>query len=321
MANIGFELILLTIERDLPVLSIGLPYIIRFIRPSRIRIIASSPCLKKARELGLNRCGGASIDFLDEDKAVPGLDVALVRDLIAKRGGEESRAGWYFKQILNLAYSLREETSPFYLTWDADSIPVRGISFFDPDGRVYMTMKKENHAPYFATSMNLIGIGKVAERSFIAEHMMFERDHVRALLKRIDGSDSPTGASIAKRVIGSIAAEDLSGSGFAEYEIYGSFMFATARKRIALRTLPSSRHGTALFGRTPSDVQLFTLSRRYYWASFEDWRILTARTNIIKALRRIVGSVWTMETSLSRRKKYNSMKAKIASMKESADGS
>lgn len=302
MAKTGFELILLTIERDLPVLAIGLPYIIRFIKPLRITIIASSSCLGKARELGMNRCGEVPIDFLDEDGAVPGLDVALVRKLIADHGGDENRAGWYFKQILNLCYSLRKETSPFYLTWDADSIPVREINFFDPDGRVYMTMKNENHAPYFATSMNLIGIGKVAERSFIAEHMMFERDYVRALLKRIDGGDSPTGASIAKRILGSIAAEDISGSGFAEYEIYGSFMFATSRERIALRELPSSRHGTAFFSRFPSDVQLFALSKRYYWASFEDWRIQTIRAKIIRILRRIVGSVWTMGTLLSQSK-------------------
>ena len=316
MANIGFELILLTIERDLPVLSIGLPYIIRFIKPSSIRIIASSTCLERARELGLNRCTGASIDFLDEDKVVPGLDIALVRKLIVERDGEGSRAGWYFKQILNLAYSLREETSPYYLTWDADSIPVRGISFFDPDGRVYMTMKKENHAPYFTTSMNLIGIGKVAERSFIAEHMMFERDHVRALLKRIDGNDSPTGASIAKRVIESIAAEDLSGSGFAEYEIYGSFMFATARKRIALRTLPSLRHGTAFFSRSPSDAQLFALSRRYYWTSFEDWQIFSARAIIAKIFRRMLGSLWTFETLLTHRQELISMKESNLTHKE-----
>ncbi|PKL07277.1 MAG: hypothetical protein CVV53_00405 [Spirochaetae bacterium HGW-Spirochaetae-9] len=238
-----------------------------------------------------------------------------------ERGGEGSRAGWYFKQILNLAYSLREETSPFYLTWDADSIPVKEINFFDPVGRVYMTMKKENHPPYFATSMNLIGIGKVAEQSFIAEHMMFERDYVRTLLKRIDGSDSPTGTSIARRVIESIAAKDLSGSGFAEYEIYGSFMFATAREKIALRMLPSLRHGTAFFSRSPSDAQLFALSSRYYWASFEDWRIMTARTILIKVLRRIVGSVWTVVTLLSRWKKYKTMQAEIVATIGSSDGS
>lgn len=294
MLHTSFELILLTIERDLPILSKGLPYIIRFFQPSRVTIIASRSCLEKVRELGLDHCGGFAVGCMDEDKVVPSLDVAFVRRLVRERGGEESRAGWYFKQILNLTYSLREDAQAFYLTWDADTIPVREIPFFDPEGRVYMTMKDEYHAPYFATLKKLIGIGKVAEKSFIAEHMMFEREYVVALLRRIDGSDFPTGASIAERVIGAIATEDLSDSGFAEYETYGSFMFVAARDRITLRSLPSSRHGTAFFGREPTDVQLFALGKRYYWVSFEAWRIHSRRARVMRVFRRFVGLAWTI---------------------------
>jgi len=310
-----FELILLTIERDLPLLSISLPYIIHFIKPSSIKIIASSDCLKKAKKLGLGNCGKIAIGFLNEDKIVPGLTIDLVRTLILERGGESSRAGWYFKQIINLVYSMREDTADFYLTWDADTIPVRDMNFFDQSGRVCMTMKEENHAPYFNTSMNLIGIGKIADGSFIAEHMMFERKYVRELLKRICGDKSLAGDLIAKKIIQSIASEDLNGSGFAEYEIYGSFMYATARERISLREMLSSRHGTALFGRHPAAIQLFTLSKRYYWASFEKWEAKSVSSNIFKVIRRIIGFLWTFQSVLCERKKYKNMKVKIKTIK------
>jgi len=308
MPTIDFELILLTIERDLPVLSIGLPYICHFIKPSRVKIIASSICLEKARKLGLNKACVIPIDFMDEDSIVPGFNIALVRELIARRGGEATRAGWYFKQLLNLVFYLREDTTPFYLTWDADTIPVKKIEFFDKERRVCMTMKKEHHAPYFRTSMNLIGIGKVTDKSFIAEHMMFERDYVRALLRRIDGSENPTGDSIARRVIEAIDIEDLSGSGFAEYEVYGSFMFTTARERIALRELSSTRHGAAYFGREPSDLQLFALGKIFCWASFEAWNIGTYRAIAMRGLRRLVGLIWVTLAWIAYRKKFTTEK-------------
>ena len=41
----SYELVLLTVERDLPVLAIGLPYLRRFLGATRITFVASRQCL------------------------------------------------------------------------------------------------------------------------------------------------------------------------------------------------------------------------------------------------------------------------------------
>ncbi len=347
-----FELLLLTIERDLPVLSVGLPFIIQFIIPQKIKIIASSSCIEKVKSLGLDRpffdkslnkassdrssfdnslsdkssdqCSIPVIEYLDEDTVVPGLSLAAVKHCIKAHGGNGDRAGWYFKQLLLLAYATQPSPYRYYLVWDTDTIPVRPLTFFDETGRVLMTTKKELHATYFRTMEQLIGIGKVAHDSFIAEHMMFERPHVVRLLNcimnHVSINDSENDAhkescneffntpldapkffdaqKFIEAIIGAIKPEELDASGFSEYETYGSFMYHTARERIASRELPSMRLGSSFFDRPPTTTQLFALSRHYYWASFEAWQSTSIKARITHRVRHIIGRLWTAGTVL-----------------------
>lgn len=302
-----FELVLLTLERDLDVLAAGMSCIIRFLKPMRITLVASASCLEKARVMGFDAYSSVPISFLDEDSAVPGLSLAEVKKTLSARGAGIKRAGWYFKQFLLLAYSTRPDTLEYYLAWDSDTIPVRDIPFFDAQGKVLVTMKDEYHVPYFETLARLTGLGKIAEGSFIAEHMMFERTLVLSLLDCIMSGGLRTvqkggtfrdahfdGGAFAQRILDCVADADLDQSGFSEYETYGTFVHASSPGHLAQRQLPSSRNGTALFGRNPRLSQLFALSRRYYWGSFEAWNTTTPAASIKVALRRALGRLWTI---------------------------
>ncbi|MDP3176667.1 MAG: hypothetical protein Q8M76_02105, partial [Spirochaetaceae bacterium] len=310
MARSEFELILLAIERDLAVLATGLPYIRRFLKPGKVTLIASAPCLAKARAMGL--ASGIS-DFLDEDLAVQGLSLAGVRGLIEDRGGDPNRAGWYFKQIVIFCYSLRETTAERYLAWDADTIPVRPIAFFDEAGRVLYAKKKEHNQAYFATIRRLLDLEKQGDFSFIAEHMMFDRGNVRELLAAIQGGRAIDAGKIAERIIAAVDPKDLPGSGFSEYETYGTYVSARMPGTIVARDLPSSRHGTAFFGRRPSPAQLFAVSTRYHWASFEAWRTRGAAAYAKLFVRRLAGALWTCAAVISDPKGYARFREEVTS--------
>ena len=49
-------------------------------------------------------------------------------------------------------------------------------------------MKNEYHVPYFETMKNLTDLGKTADFSFIAEHMMFKTEYMKELLNVIENS-------------------------------------------------------------------------------------------------------------------------------------
>ncbi len=235
------EMIILVIERDLSVLARGLPYIRRFLSPKKTTIIAPKACLARIREM---KMAGEGEGLLDENEVAPGLNLELVRSLIEKRGGDPGRAGWYFKQFAILAYAIRPDVSPYYLNWDADTIPVRPIRFFDRDGRPLLAKKRGYNKAYFRTIEALTGIKRRLNYSFIAENMLFEREIARELVGAILKGATFEGKEFARTIMSAIADDDLSESGFSEYETYGTFAHAKHPDRVALRNLPSMRHGS-----------------------------------------------------------------------------
>ena len=297
-----FELILLTIERYLPTLEIGLPYIHRFIKPSKITIIASKSCLKKINNMGFV---DEDVVLLDEDRVVEGITLDYVRSLIESRGGEVGRAGWYFKQLLNFAYAMRPETMDYYLTWDIDTIPVRPISFFDEKGRMLLAKKSEYHKPYFYTIEALIGLKREVDFSFIAEHMMFKREYMLSLLHLIARSENLEGKIFVKSVITAIQSDYISGSGFAEYETYGTYVYKKFPEAVLARDISSVRGGADLFGLSPSDADLYTLSTKYSWASFESWKVRSTFVHLRRRiLWRVLGGVWKLAVMVTNYKAY-----------------
>lgn len=301
-----FELILLTVERHLPILEIGLPYIRRFIKPDKITIIASKPCLKKINNIGFV---SEDIVLLDEDSVVEGVTLDYVRSLVESRGGEAWRAGWYFKQLLNFAYAMRAETMDYYLTWDIDTIPVRPISFFDKRGRMLLARKSEYHKPYFHTIEALIGLKREVGFSFIAEHMVFKRDYMLGLLRLIVRGENLEGRVFVKNVIDAIQVDHISGSGFAEYETYGTYVYKKFPEAVLVRDISSVRWGADLCGLNPSVSDLYTLSTRYSWASFESWKVNTIAQLGRRVLLRVLGRIWKFGVVVTNYKAYSSFKS------------
>ena len=71
------------------------------------------------------------------------------------------------------------------LSWDSDTIPLNNISFFK-DGKPLFTMKQEYNKPYFDTLKKILNLEKSVDFSFIAEHMMFNKDIMNEMLNKIN---------------------------------------------------------------------------------------------------------------------------------------
>lgn len=308
-----FDLLAFVIERDLSVLSISLPHIRHFLRPERIVFVAPQACLGKLDKEGMRREGDL---LLDENALAPGLSLASVRGLIASRGGDESRAGWYFKQIAIFAYAFRRDAPAHYLTWDSDTVPVRPIRFFDEEGRALLARKHEYHRSYFEAIERLTALKRQAKFSFIAEHMLFEGEIVRDMVTTMLRGRPFDGGLLAATILGAVSDRDLAASGFSEYETYGTFAYAKHRDRISVRRIPSIRHGTAFFKRLPTEAQLFAVSRAFHWASFESWDLSVGIQRALRLLTRLFGLVWVAAALATGSAAYGRFKREIDAARE-----
>jgi len=205
--------------------------------------------------------------LIDENRMVPGLCYDSVRQYMVEAGCLDiNRVGWYFQQLLKLGFALTSYCRGYYLTWDSDTLPLSRLCFFQ-DGKPLFTSKKEFHQAYFNTMYRLIGVGKLAPYSFIAEHMMFRRDIVQELIRTITGSESGK----SNWVENIIKACDFSESVhcFSEFETYGTFCMLRYPDLYGTQYLNTFRSAGLIRGRYINDFIIERLAVDLDIASFE----------------------------------------------------
>lgn len=212
----------------------------------------------------LQRNFPAHVQFLDEDELIPGMMLENLRQL--KLPGFPSGAGWYFQQLLKYAFAFQKPQDDYYLIWDADTVPLRTLRFFDDEGRMLFTLGKECHGLYLPTYRNLLRENPNPEISFIAQHMIMQKSLVREMLARIE-ANFPEKESWAWKIM-----HHLVGTGdnlFSEYEMMGNFVANNYLERVAFRKLEWLREGALKSRGVPSDKHLKKLGQKYYFAAFE----------------------------------------------------
>lgn len=206
--------------------------------------------------------------LIDEDNLVDGLTMAVVRKFQIEKYGRTIRPGWYFQQFLKMGFALSEYARGYYLSWDADTIPLRNISFFE-EGHPVFDMKTEYHKPYFDTLQRILDLNKISKGSFIAEHMLFKADVMCELIKEIE-SPCSRGETWVKRIID---ATDHVSAGcdemFSEFETYGTYCMSKYPTLYGTRTLNTFRGGGYFAGRMINAKLLDALSWDLDTISFE----------------------------------------------------
>jgi len=267
-----YEIVLCVGKQHLQISLITIDHIFKYLNPVRVVIITA---LNNSDHYHAIRAEYPTLDLYDEDMIIKQVSKASISLHLNRRLGDDSRAGWYFQQFLKLAaYKLVK--TPYYLVWDADSIPLAPIHFFLTDSIVLAQPGKEHHIPYFNTLARLLQIPKQADHSFISEHLMISKDHVERLIHLI--AQKSVDNHWVYTILEAVAVEDLALSGFSEYETYGNYMLSQNEECIQFREqkntthILSTRFGSQLFGSLPRQMDLNILrDMGYHYATFEVW--------------------------------------------------
>lgn len=256
-----FELIMPIAAQHYDTAKVSITYLKKF-SPQKILIISSLSVKEKV----INDFGDdAKISFINEDEMVEGLSLYVVKKHLSKHHAEK-RGEWYFQQFLKMGYAFVCECD-YYLSWDADTIPVGKVDLFQNNTPVFAT-KNVFHQDMFDTIYSLLGLSKQIERSYIAEYMMFNKNIMIELINIIaQKSSSPWFLNI----MDCIEPKALPYSGFSEFETYGTYVQYKYPGHYSYRDVSALRNGRRFFSRIPSDDVLDWLGNYYSTISFEKW--------------------------------------------------
>jgi hypothetical protein len=247
------------LARDLPVYRMTYGSLKEHLPGSEIHVITR----KQDFDLFRKACG-EDLHLWDEAEMIPCMTLGDLRQLplpFFPMG-----AGWYFQQFLKYAFVDVSNKDDYFLIWDADTILLRPIEFFSPEGLPIYTQADEYHRPYFETFQALFQVEAHRDFSFISQHQIIHKSTLRQMLAEIEKLES-TKASWAWTIM-----ENLRGSGsnlFSEYETYGNYVKHKNPDAWTSRVLPWTRNGARIAGYPPSPAKLKQLSNEFAFAAFE----------------------------------------------------
>ncbi len=258
-----YDILIMVTEKDLNVLKMMLPYCKKNIDSKRICIVANKKIKQKVCEI-------EDITFIDEDTVYDGMTLDSVADIIENICNERKRAGWYLQQFLKLAWAYKCQDKR-YIVLDSDTFPLNKIEFIDDNGICLFTKKVEYHKPYFDTLKKLFDgtVSRERDFSFVAEHMIFECEYVKELIKKIEGNKNLIGNTFYEKILRAINKDDLLKSGFSEFETYGNYMLVYHPESVHIRSLRTQREAMVLIGSHPTLAQLEWASKDYDLISIE----------------------------------------------------
>lgn len=219
---------------------------------------------------------GDKVKAINEDDIIPFDEVhrcmsRKMENLLAGRQLPRGVTGWYYQQFLKMQYALTCQDK-YYMVWDGDTIPCRELVMFQEEsGKPYLDLKHEYHKEYFDTMAKILpGFGKMIERSFISEHMLFCTDIMRQLIKDIENNESIQGTRFWEKIINAIDDDKIQDSSFSEFETYGTYVALKYPTVYMLRDWHSFRQGGTFFSiDTISDRDFEWLAKDFGAISFE----------------------------------------------------
>ena len=278
------QIVTTCIRRDLPILGITVRQLRKNVPCKDIFVIAPGrECATIQARLG------KAVKVMAEESFLPGVTLAALERLAVPCFPQA--AGWYYQQLLKLQFASFDPAEDYCLIWDADTVPLRPMRFFDDEGRMLLTKAKEYHPPYFETYRRLLGAEPNREFSLIAQHMVVQKSVAREMLQRIEqhvaGADS-----WPWKIMRSLP--ETGDNLFSEYETYGHYIKAAHPTRIRcvernwLRD-PQQNRGCAL----PTPADLTALAQKYDYMAFERaaprWKLWGRRA--IRTIRRLLKTV------------------------------
>jgi len=255
-----FDAILVSIRRDLPILK----HAINALRTNAPGLQSVYVVTAKTNHVLFSETLPKNVVILDEDLLIPSMTLEDLRGykLPFFPGG----AGWYYQQFLKYQVAATVSKCENCLVWDADTILLQPLEFFDQDGRTIFTKAQEFHHPYFTTFERLFGFSAVREFSFISQHIMLNK---RVLIEMIDAIHhfQPGNINWAWKIMK--ACGKTGRNLFSEYETYGHYMKRFHPESMIFRDLRWIRKGISTRNTTREIQRFEKLGDEYAFAALE----------------------------------------------------
>lgn len=234
-------------------------------------------------ERSLENYSSKYIRFMNEDTLLKGMTFSKIEEYKFRYSGRKRRTGWYFQQFLKMAYSLACQDE-YYLVWDADTIPVNKISFFE-DSKPLLAYREnviwdEGYGVVLKDLLPNECLKKHTNKSFIAEHMLIKTEIMRSLINEIEHNSNIPGELFFEKIMSTIKKKDYDVTGFSEFETYAAYVLNKYPDCYELRKWNNFRFGRSVLGQDPTYAQLRWVSERFVTISIEhfdkQWLLFSA---------------------------------------------
>lgn len=251
----------------IPIKASDFKYIERLVPLAKENINPQDIFVISAKEIE-EKCANLGVNFIDENQLIPNLDFAQLKKKLLELNIDTKATGWYLQQFLKLGFAQVSKTK-YYVSWDADMLPIRKINLFDETGKPFFTLKKEYLQRYFITLKRLLNIDKTRNESFIAEHMVFNVDLVKEMLddiQKIAGNNASFWENILYATLPEARRDAFA---FSEFETYGNWVEKRYPEAYTTRRLNMLRHAKYYFGENPKYKEIAWAAKDFDTLSFE----------------------------------------------------
>lgn len=195
--------------------------------------------------------------------------VGGLKELLTKKIPIDNHAkiGWYLQQFIKIKAAITNCEDDYVLIWDADTVPLKEISFINSDKKLIYYKGEENHEPYFILIKKLLGLNKVVDFSFIAQCFPIKTQWLNQFFQLISNGNEEWDSKLIQQI-------DFSQkSGFSEYETLGAYFYHTFKNHMLISERPWLRLGNTKIGsiRNLNKKWAQKLVNQYDYVSFENW--------------------------------------------------
>lgn len=236
--------------------------------------------------VGLN----VQLRIINEELIIPELSIEKVKNQIKlklQNTPVDQLSGWYLQQFLKMSFSLYASQYKYYLIWDADTILLRPITFFE-DGKILITQGNEYHLEYFETIRNLFNDINIQTVSHISQHLMVQTSDMIRLINELRVGECDWWINILKSLNGK------SRNQFSEYETYANYVIAKNNESYKSIKRNWFRYGNSYFKGNIPNIDIEKVSDLYDFVAFEEWDsgpLKQIRSHALVLARRIYHSI------------------------------
>jgi hypothetical protein len=216
-----------------------------------------------------------SIEVISENLIIPGLSHKVVANRLQVSlpdWPEYHLPGWYFQQFLKIGFSLYAKKYKYYLIWDADTIPLRSLTFFE-DEVILITQGNEYHKHYFKTISLLFSNLNLQSISHISQHLMVNTFDMNCMIHDLEKAGQIWWCKILESLTNKYPFQQ-----FSEYETYATFCLSNRPHLYKSIKRSWFRYGKSYFNKELSDSRVGDLGKYYDYIAFEEWDVGFLRT-------------------------------------------